>query len=301
MSETSVGFVGLGVMGDPMARRLAAAGFSVRAYRVRAERAPELKQAGVEAADSPRDATGGARFIITMLPDTHDVEGVLLGPNGIIDALGPGQIFIDMSTISPSGARRMAEAVSKTGAMALDAPVSGGVVGARDGGLSIMVGGEASAFKAAQVIFDTLGRTITHVGGSGLGQAAKLCNQVVVAMNLQAICEAFALGSSQGLDLSSLRSVLSAGAAGSWMIDNLGPLIISGDSSPGFRIALQLKDLRLALDAAQAKSIPLPGTALAASLYTEACAHGEASNGNQGLFRVYERLSNQSFRSRPLE
>ena len=293
MSAVRVGFVGLGLMGEPMARRLAAAGFAVRAYRVRLDRASELSAVGIEPADSPQDAAQGARFIITMLPDTSDVEGVLLGDEGIAKTLGAGQIFIDMSTISPAATRRMADVVAKMGATALDAPVSGGVIGARQGTLSIMVGGPVAAFDEARAIFEALGKSVTRLGESGLGQAAKLCNQIVVAMNIQAICEAFSLGRSLGLDLSLLRDVLSGGAAGSWMIDNLGPLIVQGDESAGFRIALQLKDLRLALEAAVEQGVPLPGAGLVSALFTEARAHGEDSNGNQALFRVYERLSNQ--------
>lgn len=286
-----IGFVGLGAMGDPMARRLVAAGHTVRVYDIRPEAVTALSDAGASPAKSPTDAGRGAAFVITMLPDTSQVEDALGGPDGILRELGPDATFIDMSTISPVVTRRLAKTVEATGAQALDAPVSGGVSGAQNGRLSIMVGGPLATFERAKAIFEVLGTTVTHVGDSGAGQATKLCNQVVVAMNIQAICEGFSLGAGFGLDLETLRSVLAGGAAGSWMMDNLAPKIIADDASAGFRIDLQLKDLRLALEASQAQGIPLPGAALVTSLYLEARAHGEGSNGNQALYRTYERLT----------
>jgi 2-hydroxy-3-oxopropionate reductase len=274
-----------------MARRLVAAGHTVRVYDIRPEAVTALSDAGASPAQSPAEASHGAAHVITMLPDTPQVEEALDGREGILRALGSDATFIDMSTISPVVTRRLAKAVEAIGAHALDAPVSGGVSGAQNGRLSIMVGGPLAAFEGAKAIFEVLGTTVTHVGGSGAGQAAKLCNQVVVAMNIQAICEGFSLGAGFGLDLETLRSVLAGGSAGSWMMDNLAPKIIAGDASAGFRIDLQLKDLRLALEASQAEGIPLPGASLVTSLYLEARAHGEGSNGNQALYRTYQRLT----------
>ncbi len=292
-----IGFVGLGAMGEPMARRLVAAGFDVRVYDVRPEPVSALVAAGATSASSAADAVGPAAFGITMLPDTPEVSQALEGPEGILGVLHAGQVFIDMSTISPIATREMARAVTRTGALALDAPVSGGVVGAQTGTLSIMVGGSREAFDRAAEVFQALGTTITYLGESGSGQAAKLCNQVVVAMNIQAMCEGLSLGRGLGLDLAALQQVLAAGAAGSWMMDNLAPMVLAGDTSAGFRIDLQLKDLRLALEASQSEGIPLPGSALAMSLYVEARAHGEGGNGNQALYRVYERLANRALGS----
>lgn len=290
-----VGFIGLGAMGDPMARRLVEAGHRVRAYDVRSEPVQALAEVGATPARSPADAARGAAFVITMLPDTPQVEEALNGRDGILGILAPGVIFIDTSTISPVVTRQLAKSVNLTGAQALDAPVSGGVTGAQNGRLSIMVGGPRAAFEQAHIIFDALGTTVTHVGEAGAGQAAKLCNQVVVAMNIQAICEGFSLGAGLGLDLETLRTVLAGGAAGSWMMENLAPKMIADDRSAGFRIDLQLKDLRLALEASQSQGIPLPGTSQVTALYLEARAHGEGSNGNQALFRTYERLTGQPF------
>lgn len=294
MSIETVGFIGLGRMGEPMAARLAQAGFNVRGYRIKRERESEFRSRGIIPVASARAASQGARFVVTMLPDTADVEDVMFGANGIMHEISQGQTFIDMSTISPIASVRIAEAIEDAGAYAVDAPVSGGVVGAQNGTLSIMAGGRPEAFNEARGLFDILGRTVRHMGPSGSGQATKLCNQIVVALNLLGLSESFALGAAMGLNLSELREVLTGGAAGSWVAEHLGPLMLAGDDSPGFRIALQLKDLRLAIEAASVTKVPLPATLLATSVFTEAVAHNEGSNGNQSVYRVYERLANRS-------
>ena len=296
--ETTIGFVGLGAMGGLMARRLAGAGFAVRAFDIRTEAVATVVSAGAVAAESPADAAAGAQYVITMLPDTPQVREVLDGPHGVLSAIEPGAVFIDMSTISPIETREIARRVAATDALALDAPVSGGVVGAAGGTLSIMVGGSGAAFERAAPIFRVLGTTITHLGESGAGQAAKLCNQVVVAMHIQAMCEGLSLGRALGLDGEELRRVLVGGAARSWLLENLGPMVRAGDDSAGFRIDLQLKDLRLAFEASHAEGIPMPGAALVTSLYLEARAHGEGGHGNQSLYRVYERLANRPLAER---
>jgi 2-hydroxy-3-oxopropionate reductase len=198
-----------------------------------------------------------------------------------------------MSTISPQATRRFSAALARVGVDLLDAPVSGGPIGAKSAKLSIMVGGPERAFQRALPVLQSMGTTIVHVGESGAGQTTKLCNQLIVGMNLQAICEALALGRACGLDLEKLRQVLLGGAAGSWMLQNLAPLMIAKDDRAGFRIDLQLKDLRLVNEQAFALGVPLPGTALVTNLYMEARAHGEGANGNQALFRVYDRLTSQ--------
>ncbi len=296
--DTRIGFVGLGAMGGPMARRLTNAGFIVRVFDLRSEAIAATVSVGAEPAESAADAAAGAHFVITMLPDTPQVREALDGPHGVLGALAPGAVFIDMSTISPIATRELARDVAATGALALDAPVSGGVVGAAGGTLSIMVGGSKAAFERAAPVFGVLGTTITYLGDSGAGQAAKLCNQVVVAMHIQAMCEGLSLGRALGLDGEALRRVLVGGAARSWMLENLGPKVLAGDDSAGFRIDLQLKDLRLAFEASHAAGIPMPGTALATSLYLEARAHGEGGHGNQSLYRVYERLTNRPLAER---
>jgi 2-hydroxy-3-oxopropionate reductase len=291
---TSIGFIGLGVMGREMARHLVRAGHEVRAYDMKTEAVEELAREGAIAAGGVAEATDGAEVVITMLPDTPQVEEVVLGPGGLLENPPAGRLLVDMSTIAPTATRRMAAQLAQAGIAMLDAPVSGGPTGAKAAKLSIMVGGPDDAVARARPILEAMGTTIIHVGESGAGQTVKACNQLICAMNLQAICEAFALGRAAGLDLEKLREVLLGGAASSWMLQNLGPLMLAKDASAGFRIDLKLKDLRLAGELAFELGVPLPGTALATSLYLEARAHGEGGNGNQALFRVYDRLSNQA-------
>jgi 2-hydroxy-3-oxopropionate reductase len=291
---TSIGFIGLGVMGREMARHLVRAGHEVRAYDMKTEAVEELASEGALAAASVAAATDGAEVVITMLPDTPQVEEVVLGPGGLLQNPPAGRLLVDMSTIAATATRRMAAQLAQAGIAMLDAPVSGGPTGAKAAKLSIMVGGPEDAVARARPVLEAMGTTIIHVGESGAGQTVKACNQLICAMNLQAICEAFALGRAAGLDLEKLREVLLGGAASSWMLQNLGPLMLAKDASAGFRIDLKLKDLRLAGELAFELGVPLPGTALATSLYLEARAHGEGGNGNQALFRVYDRLSNQT-------
>lgn len=287
----TIGFIGVGTMGAHMVRNLVRAGHTVRAWDARAEALTGL--AGVAVADSIAASCAGAAAVITMLPDTPDVEAVILGSAGLAAHLPPGRLVIDMSTIAPEAAQRIAGRLEALGASFIDAPVSGGPIGAEQASLTIMAGGSAAAFAQAQPIFAAMGRTITHVGGPGAGQTVKLCNQVMVAVNLQACCEALALARASGVDLAQMREVLLGGSAASWMLDRLGPLMIAGDASAGFRIDLMLKDLRLVAEHAAARAVPLPATALATTQFLDARAHGEGGCGNQALFRVYDRMTNQ--------
>jgi 2-hydroxy-3-oxopropionate reductase len=289
----SVGFVGIGTMGREMAINLARAGHRVAAYDVRAGAAQELASSGIRAAATIAEAAAGADVVITMLPDTPDVEAVVYGDGGLLANPPQGKLVIDMSTIAPGAVRRMHADLARIGVAFIDAPVSGGPIGAKNAALSIMAGGDASAFARAQRFFAGMGTTITHVGESGAGQTVKLCNQLICGINIQAICEALALGRAAGVDLQQLRKVLLGGSAASWMLDKLGPQMIEGDASAGFRIDLMLKDLRLVAQQAQENNVPLPATALVTTQYLDARAHGEGSNGNQALFRVYDRMSGQ--------
>lgn len=291
--QGSVAFIGIGTMGRSMAINLAKAGFRVAAYDVRPEAARSLAEHGIRAATSIGDAAGSADVAITMLPDTPDVEAVVRGEGGLLARPPEGRLVIDMSTIAPGAVRRMHADLARAGIAFVDAPVSGGPVGAQNGTLSIMAGGDAAAFAQAQPYFAAMGTTITHVGESGAGQTVKLCNQLICGINIQAICEAIALGRASGVDLQQLRKVLLGGSAASWMLDKLGPAMIEGDASAGFRIDLMLKDLRLVAQQAQETSVPLPATALVTTQYLDARAHGEGSNGNQALFRVYDRMTGQ--------
>ena len=293
-AAVSVGFIGLGTMGREMVLNLIKAGHAVRVYDIRREAVDELARHGAAAGASPADAAGDADIAISMLPDTPQVEAVVYGPDGLLAWPPRGRLLVDMSTISPTAVRRMHSDLAQAGIALLDAPVSGGPLGATNATLSIMVGGEGPAFARAEPVLRAMGTTITHVGAPGAGQTVKLCNQLVCGMNIQALCEAIALGRASGLDLEQLREVLLGGSAASWMLEKLGPAMIAGDTGAGFRIDLMLKDLRLVQEHAQALSVPLPGTALVTSQYVDARAHGEGRNGNQALFRVYDRMSNQT-------
>jgi len=289
----TIGFIGLGTMGREMAINLMKAGHRVQAFDVRHEAVDDLATLGAQACRSVAAAAKDAAMAITMLPDTPDVESVVYGEGGLLTNPPKGRLIIDMSTIAPNAVRKMSVDFANTGVDFLDAPVSGGPVGAKNASLSIMVGGRAEAFARAEKVFAGMGTTITHVGASGAGQTVKLCNQLICGINIQAICEAIALGRASGVNLHQLRSVLLGGSAASWMLDKLGPAMIEGDAKAGFRIDLMLKDLRLVQEQAQALAVPLPATALMTSQYVEARAHGEGGNGNQALFRVYDRMTNR--------
>jgi 2-hydroxy-3-oxopropionate reductase len=289
-----VTFVGAGVMGLPMARNLRNAGAKVRVFDIKPSVRHRLEQEGFETVASLAQAADQRGAVITMLPDTPDVIAVVEGPSGLATTLPPGSLIIDMSSIAPRAEQEMSQLTAERDIAMVDAPVSGGVHGAINGTLSIMVGGTQAAFERAQPILACMGSTILHAGEIGSGQVFKMCNQLMVASHIQAMCEAFALARSHGVDLDRLRNALRSGAAGSWMLDNMGPKVLARDDTAGFRIDLQLKDLKLANDAAFEKGVPLPGLMLATSLYLEARAHGEGSNGNQALFRTFDRLSNQA-------
>lgn len=288
-----IGFIGVGVMGREMVPNLLKAGHRVSVFDVNIKAAEKLRDDGAELALSVADAVRDAEVAITMLPDTPHVQAVLLGTDGILATPPAGRIVVDMSTISPQATRDMNAALAKAGVAMLDAPVSGGPQGAKNATLSIMVGGDRAALERARPVLAAMGTTIVHMGDSGAGQVTKLCNQLVVGINLQAICEALALGRASGVDLYKLRDALLGGSAASWMMQNLAPKMIAKDDSAGFRIDLMLKDLRLAGELAFALGMPLPGNALVTSLFLEAHAHGEGEKGNQALYRVYDRLCNQ--------
>ena len=290
----TVCFIGLGTMGHEMAINLMKAGHRVHAFDVRSEATDALATLGATPCQSIAAAAGPADVAITMLPDTPDVEAVIYGDGGLRANPPAGRLVIDMSTIAPDAARRISGDLVWSGVDFIDAPVSGGPVGARNATLSIMAGGKADAITRARNVFSGMGTTITHVGPSGAGQTVKLCNQLVCGINIQAICEAIALGRASGVDLHLLRDVLMGGSAASWMLDKLGPAMIEGDAKAGFRIDLMLKDLRLVQQQAQSLTVPLPATALVTNQYIEARAHGEGHNGNQALFRVYDRMTNQA-------
>ena len=290
----AVGFIGAGTMGLPMLRNLTKAGVTVTAYDAKRETLAGIAAEGIATVSNLAAAAAAAPVIITMLPDTPDVRAVVLGDRGLAATMPTGTLVIDMSTIAPSAAEEIGQRLAERGVGFLDAPVSGGTVGAVNGTLSIMAGGTDEAFRRAEPILKCMGKSILHAGPWGMGQVFKACNQLMVASHIEAMCEALALGRAHGADLERLLAALRGGAAGSWMLDNLAPKVLAGDASAGFRIDLQLKDLKLAGDAAFTKGVPLPGLALVTALYLEARAHGEGGNGNQALFRTFDRMTNQA-------
>jgi 3-hydroxyisobutyrate dehydrogenase len=247
-----------------------------------------LLERGATWADSPAHAAARADFVFICVPDTPDVEAVVLGAGGVIESVRAGQTVIDHSTISPTATRRIAAKLRERGVALLDAPVSGGDSGARNATLSIMVGGDASAFARALPLLQCMGKTITHCGESGSGQLTKLVNQILVSVTNLAVCEALTLAKESGLDLNKTLAAVGGGAAGSWQLANLAPKIIVGDFAPGFMIKLQQKDLRLTLGAIAEQNLQLPATKLVADLFSRAMDEGRANEGTQALFAVVE-------------
>lgn len=286
-----VGFIGLGIMGRGMARNLLKAGFPVRVWNRTATRMDELAADGAQPSASPAELAGQCDIIITCVSDTPDVEAVLLGENGVIAGVQSGALVIDMSTISPQATQEFAEKLGAKGVKMLDAPVSGGSEGAAKGTLSIMIGGDAADVERAMPVFQAMGKTITHVGGTGAGQTVKLVNQILVVGSMQSMAEALLFAQAGGVDLEKTLVAVSGGAGGSWTLSNRGPQLIKRDWRPGFMIDLQAKDLRLVLDAADDLGAPLPSTALIFQLYRTLQAQGLGAEGNHALIKALERMA----------
>lgn len=297
-AATKVGFVGLGVMGFPMVANLRKAGHDVSVYDVVEAVRDRSRNDGIDVAADLSSLIATSDIVITMLPDTPDVDAVLHAAGGLLERGRAGQVYIDMSTISPIATREFASELAEKGISMIDAPVSGGVQKAITGELSIMVGGEEETLNAVLPILTSMGNP-THIGDAGAGQATKACNQVCVAIGIQAIAEAFALGSKLGLDLDRLYAALLSGSCNSFLLENHGPLMLAGDDDPGFRVALQVKDLKIAKNAALDTSTALPGASTVLDLYLDAIANGQATDGNQSLSRVYERITGATIGKQP--
>ena len=291
MSATPTGFLGTGLMGEPMARNLLRAGFPVTVHNRTPEKACALCAEGAAWADDPATLARSAQTIITMVSDSPDVEAVYLGEGGICAGLQKGTLCIDMSTIDAAVARRVAAEVRARGGAFLDAPVSGGRTGAVEGKLAIMVGGAAEDLARARPIFDALGKSVIHCGPVGHGQLTKMCNQVLCGLNLLAVCEAIVLARRVGLEPETMLQAVAGGAAGSWALSNLGPRMLRRDFAPMFMIDLQQKDLKIALRTAAAQRAPVPGTALVSQLLAANQAAGEGREGTQALVKTLERLA----------
>jgi 2-hydroxy-3-oxopropionate reductase len=287
----TIGFIGLGVMGAPMARNLLAAGHPLVVHSRSPEPVEEAVEAGAERASSPREVGARAGTVILMLPDSPAVEAVALGDDGVLAGASEGDLLIDMSTIHPTVAVAVARAGAERGVGVLDAPVSGGDVGAREGTLSIMVGGEEADVQRAQPLFEVLGGTIVHVGGHGAGQVVKACNQVVVAVSIAAVSEALVLGSKAGVDPGRILDVLGGGLAANKVMEVRRRNFLEHDFTPGFRIDLHHKDLNIALESGDAYGVPLPVTGTVQQGMRALRARGRGGDDHSGLLQLVEELA----------
>ena len=286
-----IGFIGMGLMGVPMGENLADAGYPLTVWNRTPGRAKTLLEAGATEASSPSDVASRSDIIITMVSDSEDVAAVVAGPNGIIEGVESGAVVIDMSTISPKTSIALAEQLKAKGVQLLDAPVTGGVAGAQAGTLSILVGGEKSAFDRALPVFEKMGANITHVGPSGAGHTTKLANQILAAGCMAGISEALVFAKKAGLDLDTWFKAVENGAGASWHLSNMAPKIIDGDFSAGYMVKHHQKDLRLILETAGENAVAVPMTALVAQLYRAVQAEGGEEMGHQALVRAIERLA----------
>jgi 2-hydroxy-3-oxopropionate reductase len=287
---SNIGFIGLGIMGRPMAGHLLAGGHTVFAYN-RSPVKQELLDQGAHACGSPAEVAKSSDIIITMVPDTPDVEVVLFGENGVAGGLAPGKTVVDMSSISPIATKEFAARINKLGCDYLDAPVSGGEVGAKAASLTIMVGGPEQAFAKVKPIFELMGKNVTLIGGNGDGQTTKVANQIIVALTIEAVAEGLLFASKAGADPARVRQALMGGLATSRILEVHGERMIKRSFDPGFRIELHQKDLNLALAGARALGVSLPNTATCQELFNAAAAAGGKAWDHSGMVRVLERLA----------
>ncbi len=280
-------------MGSGMTMNILKAGFPLTVWNRTPSKMEALVKAGAKAARSPREVAERSDIVIDIVTDSSDVEQVLLGPEGVVHGARPGTIVIDMSTISPIKTREMAAKLGEKGIRMLDAPVSGGDIGARNGTLSIMVGGEKDAFDEAVPVFQAMGKTITHIGGHGDGQVTKAVNQILVGMNMLAVAEALMFASKAGVDLKKVHAAVAGGAAGSWQLTNNGAKLLVGDLEPGFKVKDYVKDLRIIMETAAETKMPLLGTAVVQQMFRELDAEGLRDKGTQAVIIPVEKLANK--------
>ncbi len=288
-----IGFIGLGIMGKPMAGKLIEGGHTLY-LQTRSGVPDELTAAGGTACETPKEVAQKADVIIIMVPDTPDVEKVLFGENGVAEGLSKGKIVVDMSSISPIATREFAERMQKLGADYVDAPVSGGEVGAKNAALTIMVGAKDASFEKVKPLFELMGKNITLVGGIGAGQVCKVANQIVVALNIEAVGEALLLASKAGVDPAKVRQALMGGFASSKILEVHGERMIKRTFDPGFRIELHQKDLNLALSTARGLGMSLPNTATAQELFNSCQAHGDGKLDHSAMVKALETLANHA-------
>jgi 2-hydroxy-3-oxopropionate reductase len=298
MSKPKIGFIGLGIMGRPMAKHLLKANYPLVVHNRSRDPVQELVTAGAEEAFSPQEVAQRSQVIITMLPDSPDVELVALGHDGLIEGVDEGDIYVDMSTIAPSTAVKVAEAMAGKGVKCLDAPVSGGDVGAINATLSIMAGGDEETFDKVLPVFEVLGKTVTLCGPNGAGQTVKACNQIQVALNIVGMAEALVLGAKAGVDPAIVVQVLSGGYAQSRVMDARGARVIRGDFQPGFKSKFHFKDLNIIMQSGNDYGVPLPVTSLVHELFAAMLAAGRGDLDHTGVITVLEKLAGVQVRTK---
>jgi 2-hydroxy-3-oxopropionate reductase len=286
-----IGFIGLGIMGKHMSAHLLEAGYELVVYDVIEEALASIAGLGAGRGTSCKDVASRVDVVISMVPDSPDVEKVALGEDGIVQAAREGLVYLDMSTISPQTAVQVSKALGKRGVRCLDAPVSGGEVGAKNAALSIMVGGPEDLFQEMLPIFQVLGKTITHCGGPGAGQTVKACNQIQVALNFVGLAEALVLGAKAGVDPAIIIKVLSGGYAQTRVMDVRGPRMIQGDFEPGFKCKFHYKDLNIVMETARALNVSLPATALTQQLFSALLAAGRGDLDHSAVLTLLEDLA----------
>ncbi len=296
--KTRIGWIGTGVMGSSMCGHLIAAGYAATVFNRTPEKAKALVEKGAKLADSPRAVAAASDVVFTIVGYPQDVREVTLGPDGTLAAARPGTVLVDMTTSEPALAVEIDRAARAKGVHAVDAPVSGGDVGAREARLSIMIGGEKEVVEALRPLFEVMGKTIVYQGPAGAGQHTKMVNQVLIASNMIGVCEGLLYAYKAGLDLNVVLQSVGSGAAGSWSLNNLGPRIIAGNFEPGFFVEHFLKDMGIALAESRRMNLSLPGLALAEQLYRAVAAQGYARKGTQALMLALASLSNVDWNAR---
>lgn len=287
MESTKIGFIGTGVMGASIVMHLLNAGHDVTIYTRTKSKAADLIAAGANWAETPAQASKDQDIIFTMVGYPKDVEEVYIGENGIFSSAKKGAIVIDMTTSEPTLAKKLYHEANELGLRSLDAPVSGGDIGAKNGTLSLMVGGDKEVFEKMQPIFELFGQNIVYQGVAGSGQHTKMCNQIAIASGMIGVCESMAYGLKAGLTMEEVLRSITAGAAGSWSLSNLAPRMLKGNLEPGFYIKHIIKDMKIALDEAERMNLQLPGLTLAKSMYDQLLAEGYGDNGTQALIKYY--------------
>lgn len=293
-----IGFIGLGIMGKPMAKNLLKAGYVLKVYDIVSEPVQELVAAGAQAAVSSKDAASFGEVVITMLPNSPHVKEAVLGKDGVLDGAKPGTILVDMSSIAPLASQEISAQANAKGVIMLDAPVSGGEPKAIEGTLAIMVGGPEDAFEQVKDILAVMGSSVTRVGGIGSGNVTKLANQIIVALNIAAMSEALVLATKAGVDPEKVFQAIRGGLAGSTVLNAKAPLALQGNFKPGFRIELHIKDLQNALDTAHELGVPVPLSSVVMEIMQALKVDGKAQNDHGGIIQFYEKLAQVEVRKK---